>query len=106
MEGVPLYRLSRAWQNISFGAEITGIFRLKQIWSGLALRLKLEPVGNNPYTNPQMVNLNIDTLFVDIGALIVEIFVLNLQIDLHLQTGAFRLWPKLQPRCFKESPQG
>ena len=53
-----------------------------------------------------IVYLKIDTFFVDIGALRVDICILKVQICLHLQTRAFRLWPKLQTRCCGESPQG
>ena len=53
-----------------------------------------------------IVNLKIDTLFVDIRTLREDIFVLKAQICLLLETRAFRFWPKLQTRCFGESPQG
>ena len=41
-----------------------------------------------------IVNLNIDTLFVDIGALRVDILIFKGQICLHLQTRALAFWPK------------
>ena len=53
-----------------------------------------------------IVNLKIDTLFVDIGTMRVDIFILKVQIWLHLETRAFRFWPELQIHCFRESPQG
>ena len=39
-------------------------------------------------------NLNIDTSFVDIGALRVKILIFKGQVCLHLQTRALALWPK------------
>ena len=53
-----------------------------------------------------IVNLKIDTLFVNIRTLREDIFIMKIQISLHLETRAFRFWPKLQTRCFGESPQG
>ena len=53
-----------------------------------------------------LVNLKIDTMFVDIRTLREDIFIVKGQICLHLETRAFRFWPKLQTRCFGESPQG
>ena len=41
-----------------------------------------------------IANLNIDTSFVDIGALGVKILIFKGQICLHLQTRALALWPK------------
>ena len=41
-----------------------------------------------------IVNLNIDTLFVDIGALRVDILIFKGQVCLHLQTRALVFWPK------------
>ena len=53
-----------------------------------------------------IVYLKIDTLFGDIRTLLEDVFILKAQICLHLETRAFRFWPKLQTRCFGESPQG
>ena len=53
-----------------------------------------------------IVTLKIDALFVGIGTLTVYIFILKVTICLNLQTRAFRFWPKLERRCFGESPQG
>ena len=41
-----------------------------------------------------IANLNIDTSFVDIGALRVKILIFKGEICLHLQTRALALWPK------------
>ena len=35
-----------------------------------------------------------------------DIFILKVQICLHLENRAFKVWLKLQTRCFGESPQG
>ena len=53
-----------------------------------------------------IVNLKIDTSFVDIRTLREDISILKAQICLHLETRAFRFWPTLQMSCFGESPQG
>ena len=53
-----------------------------------------------------IVYLKIDTLFGDIRTLRENVFILKAQICLHLETRAFRFRPKIQTRCFGESPQG
>ena len=52
-----------------------------------------------------ITNLNIDSSFVDIGALRVKILIFKGQICLHLQTRALTFWPKqiLDAECIKST---
>ena len=69
---MPLSSLWRVWKNISFGAEITLIFRLKNIEVGLSIdesrgkqdmRIKISEIMafalcNNPRTSPSITFQN------------------------------------------------
>ena len=67
--------------------------KCRRISSTLANRIWRESVQND-LKHTSVANLNIDTSFVDIGALRVKVLIFKEQICLHLQTRAVTFWPK------------
>ena len=90
-------------------ARSCGVFRVSQkkvsdlIKASVKNRARINRKSSVNYS--LIVNLKIDTLFVDIRTLREDIFVLKAQICLHLETRAFRFWPKLKrtvyARCLR-----